>query len=362
MMSSGMKQVDAMMRQAVAGGVFPGAVLLAAQKAEILFFEAYGMADLFSARPMTRETVFDLASLTKPLATALAILILVQNGRLSLDQSVTSILEAFCGADKAAVTVADLLDHSGGLPAWRPYYTRLRRLPEGNRKNELRRLLAAEPVIWPPGRQTLYSDLGYMLLDWIIETVSGLPLDRFVKQQIYAPLGIHDLFFPGPGGGGDVAVFAATELCPWRGRLVCGRVHDDNAWTVGGVAGHAGLFGTAAAVDRLLAVLAGSVNGAAGLFSPDLLRRFFVPRRPGGRPLGFDSPSAVDSAAGRYFSPASLGHLGFTGTSFWMDTDRAVRVLLLTNRVHPSRYNTRIRAFRPAIHNRMMTALNLNSD
>ncbi|MBI9087464.1 MAG: beta-lactamase family protein [Desulfobacterales bacterium] len=350
-----------MMCRAVGEGIFPGAVLLVAVKEKILFFEACGMADLFSRRPMTRETVFDLASLTKPLATTLAVFLLVQEGRLSLDQPLEEIVEDLRGTDKATVTAADLLDHSAGLPAWRPYYTRLRRLPEWKRKPELRRLLAAEPVMAPPGRQTLYSDLGFMLLDWIVEAVSGLPLDRFTAARIYAPLGIGDLFFPGPGSRRPgPAAYAATELCPWRGRLVCGRVHDDNAWTVGGVAGHAGLFGTAAAVNRLLAALEGGLSGDPGLFSQDLLRRFLYPRRPGGRPLGFDSPSAVDSAAGRYFSPASVGHLGFTGASFWMDMDRSVRVVLLTNRVHPSRYDTRIRAFRPVLHDAVMTALNLN--
>ena len=353
-----MERVDEMMNQAVEEGIFPGAVLLAAQQEKILFFESYGMADLFSGRPMTRETAFDLASLTKPLATTLAILVLVQDGRLSLDQPVEEILEDLCCTDKAAVTVADLLDHSACLPAWRPYYTRLRRLPRDRRKAELRRLLAAEPLIALPGSETVYSDLNFMLLDWIIEAISGLPLDRFATERVYAPLGAADLFFPGLGQRRHRAGYAATELCPWRGQLLCGQVHDDNAWILGGVAGHAGLFGTAASVNRLLAALDDCRGGDTGIFSRNLLGRCFTPRRPGGRPLGFDSPSERDSAAGRYFSPNSVGHLGFTGTSFWMDPDRSIRVVLLTNRVHPGRYNTRIRTFRPALHDAMMAALN----
>jgi serine-type D-Ala-D-Ala carboxypeptidase len=358
-----MKTVDDMMRRAVTDGVFPGAVLLVSKESEIRFFEAYGSADLFAGRPMKKDTVFDLASLTKPLSTALALMKLAEEKKLSMDQPVGEIIEDLRHTDKAAITVADLLDHTAGLPAWRPYYARLRREPREKRKKALHRLLAREPLISLPGEATLYSDIGFMVLDWVIEAVSGLALDRFSATRLYGPMGIDDLFFPGLAPWTAEAGVAATELCPWRGRLLCGQVHDDNAWTAGGVAGHAGLFGTARGVNGLLCRLATAWRGGdvTGILAPDLVRRFFRPRAPGRRPLGFDAPAARGSAAGTRFGPESVGHLGYTGTSFWMDPRRSIHVILLTNRVHPTRYNTRIRAFRPGLHDEVMNALKVFS-
>ena len=352
-----MKQVDEIMRRAIGESIFPGAVLLAARKEKILFSEAYGLADIFSGRAMERETVFDLASLTKPLATTLAVFALIRDQMLSLDQSLGTIIEGLRGTDKARITVADLLDHSSGLPAWRPYHFGLRRQPTGERKKSLRRLLAAEPVTAAPGAQTVYSDLGFMVLYWVLEEITGMAPERFVEERIYRLLGLDDLFFPMLTGKRSRADFAATELCPWRNRLLCGQVHDDNAWSLGGGGGHAGLFGTARAVHRLLVAVGEGFNGENDFFPQTLLRRFAVPRRPGARPLGFDAPSGENSSAGGLFPRQGLGHLGFTGTSFWMDPESGVHIVLLTNRVHPSRYNIKLRRFRPVLHDSIMAAL-----
>jgi CubicO group peptidase (beta-lactamase class C family) len=347
------------MRRAAAEGVFPGGVLLVAEGGRTRFLCAYGTADIFTGRPVTPETFFDLASLTKPLATAAALMVLVQRGRLATGQTLGSLLPAFRGTDKAGVTLAQLLAHTAGFPDYRPYFRQLAWVPPAGRREALQALLAAEPLAAAPGERTLYSDLGFLALQAVVEAVSGRRLDRFAAEAVYAPLGIGPLFFAAPDAGPPPAgEFAATELCPWRGRLIAGEVHDENAAALGGVAGHAGLFGTAAAVNGLLAAFLEAWHGRTGrLFAPETVRHFFR-RAPGSeRPLGFDTPSAEGSSSGRRFPPGSVGHLGFTGTSFWVDPGRAIAVTLLTNRVHPSRENIAIRRFRPELHDAVMEGL-----
>jgi CubicO group peptidase (beta-lactamase class C family) len=155
--------------------------------------------------------------------------------------------------------------------------------------------------------------------------------------------------------------FAATERCPWRDTIIEGVVHDENAYAVGGIEGHAGLFGTAKDVYRLLSVLLTDFYGQSEsiLFEKKLMQTFFIRAGSSGRPLGFDAPSSTGASCGQYFSKKSVGHLGFTGTSFWMDLDRGVIVILLTNRVHPSRDNVKIKAFRPQLHDVVMTLIEL---
>ncbi len=355
-----LKEAPPLMQRGVADGVFPGGVLLVMREGEVVFTGAYGVCDLTTRRPVTEKTFFDLASLTKPLATTLAVMRLVQQGRLALDRKLGDLLPAWADAPGAEIPVAALLDHTSGLVAWRPYYKDIAlSLPAERRREMLTRRLVAEV----PGTvgDTLYSDVGFMILGRVVAQVSGQRLDRFVTREIYRPLGIENLFFieSDTGAGARPGDYAATEVCAWRGGLVQGRVHDENAFAAGGIEGHAGLFGNVGVVGRLLAQLMADFHGnsAQALFPRDLLRRFFTPRRPGGRPLGFDRPDAENSSSGRFFSPQSVGHLGFTGTSFWMDLPRAVTVVLLTNRIHPSRQNERIRDFRPRLHDAVMQAL-----
>jgi CubicO group peptidase (beta-lactamase class C family) len=351
-----MKHVNRLMIDAVANNVFPGGVLFVSQDRNLVFFEAYGDANLFSGRKMTKQTVFDLASLTKPLATALAVMELIQQSRLTLKENLGSILPLFKNTDKEKIRVENLLYHNSGLPDYRPYYKLVKELEPGQRKDALREFLIKEPLIHPPGHEVVYSDLGFMILCWVIEEVAGIRLDRFVTENIYRPLGLKTMFFLPVDKMSPVAEFAATERCPWRGLLLEGVVHDDNAYSVGGIEGHAGLFGTAGGVfvllSELMAVYGGSVS--KGVFDIDLTRRFLLRNKHVGRALGFDTPSSVGSSCGRYFSKRTVGHLGFTGTSFWMDMDRGIVVILLTNRIHPSRDNNRINTFRPKLHDAVM--------
>ncbi len=351
-----MKHVDRLMKDAVANHVFPGGVLLVSKDRNIVFFEAYGDANLFSGRKMTKETVFDLASLTKPLATTLAVMKLIQQSRLTLNDHLGSILPLFKNSDKEKIRVEHLLYHNSGFPDYRPYYELLKKIEPRHRKKALREFLIKEPLLHPPGHQVVYSDLGFMVLCWVVEEVAGIRLDRFVLENIYRPLGLKMMFFLPVDKKPPVAEFAATEKCPWRGTLLEGVVHDDNAYSVGGIEGHAGLFGTAGDIfdilSELMAVCQGSVSKR--VFDVDLTRRFLSLNEQSGRTLGFDTPSSKGSSCGRYFSKRTVGHLGFTGTSFWMDLDRSIIVILLTNRIHPSRDNNRIKAFRPKLHDTVM--------
>lgn len=349
--------VNDLMLKGLRDHVFPGAVLLVGQGDNPIFFEAYGKADLFSDRAMTRDTVFDLASLTKPLATTLAVARLVDQGRIGLDQPVGTWLPALAGSGKAAITVRQLLCHRSGLPAHRLFFMTIKSLLPEERKAAVLDLLKHVPLEGRPGAAPLYSDLGFMLLCRLVEAVCGFPMNRFLKAEIYDPMGLNDLFFV------DLTCnrrprkpFAATELCPVRNRLLVGEVHDDNAWFAGGIDGHAGLFGTAKAVFYLLRGLSAGLRGqpSTTVLSTSILSEIFYGAAANPLPLGFDRPSVPNSSAGSCFSANTVGHLGFTGVSFWMDLEKDACVILLANRVHPFRWNSRLVQFRPQIHNRVM--------
>ena len=190
-----MNQVDALMQQAVSEGVFPGAVLLVSKEDSIICHNAYGLADLFARRSMTTQTIFDLASLTKPLATALAVMMLIQQGVIGTEQELGDILPDFKKDRKSTVKVRHLLHHNSGLADYRPYYKEIVNLPSQKRKQALRNLLVIEPLVYPIGTKVVYSELGFMILAWVIEHVSGKRLDCFVSEMNYGPLGLDNLFF-----------------------------------------------------------------------------------------------------------------------------------------------------------------------
>jgi CubicO group peptidase (beta-lactamase class C family) len=345
-------------------GAYTAAAALVGLKGELLWRGAAGRLSRDGDSPLTTlDTAFDLASLTKPLATALAVLRLVEQGRLGLDTALGEVLpSAWLPADKAPLTLWSLLAHRAGLPAWRPFYQELLSAPADQRSSLLARLAAAEPLEYEPETATLYSDLGFMLLAAVAEAVSGESLDAFCRREIYRPLGLNGLGYRPLGCGvNQRPPIASTEPGLIPNRLPAGEVHDENAWAAGGVAGHAGLFGAGPEVFILVAQLFRSYQGVGGTaFPPDLVRRFFTPAAPGHRALGFDVPATevASCSAGRYFSPKSVGHLGFTGTSFWLDLEQGQMVILLTNRVHMGRDNkTEISSFRPQFHEAASLAL-----
>ena len=350
---------------AVHSRTFPGAVMgvawgLPEKRKRVI--QAYGHTTYSQEIPVTEGTVYDLASLTKPLATTLAVLVLLQEGKLQLSDRVTDIFPR-TETLKPLVSIKDLLCHSAGFPAHKPYYLELCGLPKEKRKEALLGLLAAEPQTYEPGSTSIYSDLGFMLLGLIVEKKSGREFGGFFRDEIAAPFGIAEQIFFCPAGSEDTKKCAPTEDCPFRKRVLCGEVSDENASALGGVAGHAGLFGTIGGVLEMGVHLLDQWQGREehpSYLASDL-RRFLIRQDiPGSTwALGFDTPSAVGSSGGRYLAPTSVGHLGFTGTSFWIDPTRDLVMVLLSNRVHPSRENIRIKQFRPLFHETVMESLGL---
>lgn len=367
------KAVEQALEDAAQRGVFPGAVLLVSRNGETLLERAVGCRAIEPDRvPMRPEVVFDLSSLTKPLATTLAVMMLVHEKRLGLDDRVTRFFHNFGVHGKTHVTFRHLLTHASGLAAHRPYFKEVAALEKKGRPNFVASREAKEWVYEqvhrekleaPPGTRAVYSDLGFMVLGQVVETVSGQTLDRFCQARIFAPLGLSSTAFVDLSQLRQKRVepirdmIAPTQRCPWRKRILCGEVDDENAYAMGGVAGHAGLFGTARDIDTLANHLKAIAGGAPGLLPKDLVDRMWtLDTTVSGstRTLGWDTPSPQRSLAGTKMSKHTVGHLGFTGVSLWLDLERGVNVVLLTNRVHPTRDNDKIAEFRPRIHDLVM--------
>ena len=357
-------RVEALLNKGVVEGVYPGAVLLVAFEGEILFFRQIGCRALVpKVLPMERDTIFDLASLTKPLGTTLAVMKLIDSAEIELDQPLEDLLPKALPQDKKLITPRLLLSHSAGFADWKPFYLDLDHIQREERKERLREELLNIPLEYPPGKGTLYSDLGFMMLEWVVEEVAGMKLPEFLLKHFYDPLGLNKTFFyeqAAPLRFGEDQ-FASTEDCPWRKKVLKGVVHDENAYSLGGYSGHAGLFGNTREVYTLISLLRGRYRGEReDYLRPETVRAFF--RRAdvvegSTWALGWDTPSSENSSSGGLFSKGSVGHLGFTGASVWIDFERDVIVIFLTNRVHPTRKNEKIRAFRPVLHDEVMKEL-----
>jgi len=365
------------MDEAVARGVFPGAVLLVNKEGQVVFHRAFGHRSLEpEVTPLSENTIFDLSSLTKPLATTLAFLLLVKERKLKIDDRVTRIFHNFGVHGKTHITFRHLLAHCSGLPGWRPYYKEVLKVERGGRvnflcsqgaKQHVFELIHREKPDGDPGKTVTYSDLNFMLLGEAIEEISGMSLDRYCHDRVFKPLGARSTSFI------DLSLVRTRRLVPvtdmiapterdeeWRKKILCGEVHDDNAYAMGGVAGHSGLFASASDVNLIVSKVRDAYFGKNPFLPEPLMREALtrdstVPQSS--RALGWDTPAPSDSAAGSKFSKNSVGHLGFTGTSVWLDLDKAVHVVLLSNRVHPSRNNEKIKDFRPFIQDQVMAAI-----
>ena len=369
-------KVDRAIDKAIGAAEIPGAVVLARMPRDGEVIEHCSVRGLSVVRPerlpMTRETIFDLASLTKPIATTTAILQLVHEGALGLDDPVSKILPVFGEREKDGVTLRHLLTHSSGLKPWRAFHELL--LEKERKTGE--RLLATPAgreividrvvrsgLVHDPGTAAVYGDLDFITLGAIVEAVSHQPLDAYCAERITGPLGLEETRFLPVGVEAELPEplrrrIAATENCAWRERILWGEVHDPNAWAMGGVAGHAGLFATADDVMKFAGVVLDVWHGRSDALPAELLRTFSERQNlPKGSDwaLGWDTPTAGSSSSGQHFSARSIGHLGFTGTSLWIDLEREAVVVILTNRVHQVAKRSRFE-LRPIVHDLVLEA------
>jgi CubicO group peptidase (beta-lactamase class C family) len=354
-----MALVDSAIRQALADGAAPGAALVVGRRGRIVRLRGYGHIDWDPrSAAVTDSTLFDLASLTKAMATATLATQLVHEGRLRLDVPIHRYLRGWPARGlHAEITARHLLAHTSGLPPGTDLW------PGARSRQERIASIAALRVRTRPGRQRVYSDLGPILLGAIIEEITGSRLDDLLYMRVLQPLAMQDTRFnplaAGIDAGFTLARIAPTELdTRVRRTLVHGVVHDLNAWALDGVAGHAGLFSSARDMATYGLALVDAALARDNLIFPDgAFHRWLGRERAFGRPLGWDVPTSVNSSAGRYFTTASFGHTGFTGTSIWVDPERDLFVVLLTNRLNPSARNQRHVQLRRDVHDLVQLAI-----
>jgi beta-N-acetylhexosaminidase len=359
-MASSLASVFAMLKHAVDGKTFPGGVLAIGLRDQLLL-HPFGTLSYAKNSPRVREdTVYDAASLTKPVVTSTAAMILVERGLLDRNAPISRYLPEWNRGSqpdwRSKATIQELLEHSAGLPAHKDYF-----LTAKNRQAVLASIFA-EPLEYQPGTKIVYSDLGFILLGNIVERLTGFSLDQFAENEIFQPLGMKDSLFNPPAAIKNR--IAPTEFdSSFRKRLLRGEVDDSNAYAMNGVAGHAGLFTTAGDLSIFSQMmLNGGIYAHHRLVTRATVAEFTkrVTIGDSARALGWDVP-VRPSASGAYFASGSYGHLGYTGTSLWIDPERDLFVILLTNRVNPSADNDEIRAFRPEVHDAILQALGLVS-
>jgi CubicO group peptidase (beta-lactamase class C family) len=327
-------RLDSIIQVGLAEGAAPGASVAVGRYGRLVFIKGYGTLDYAPDAPaVSPRTIYDLASLTKVVATTTSAMILEETGKLDLDKPVAFYVPELNAPDKAGITVRMLLTHSGGFEAYAPLYS----AANGSLRGRAAYLAAINqrPLQYPPGTQTIYSDWDMVLMQAVIERISGVSLDQYADGHIYRQLGMLDTRFrPDTNDRAVRERIAPTTQDSLRGGRLRGTVHDANAWALGGVSGHAGLFSTA----RDLAIFAqflldGGTFDQVRILAPQTIARWTSRQNvAGSRALGWDTP-APGSSAGRYFSPRSFGHTGYTGTSLWIDPEKGMFVVLLMNRV-----------------------------
>lgn len=348
----------AIVRGAIEQRAFPGAALAVTHNGALVGSQDFGRFTYDAHSPLVQaETIFDVASLTKVLATTAIAMLLYERGRLSLDEPLAATLPEFLTlapqgqtAWRAAVTLRMLLAHSSGMPAYEKLFQR------AGSGEELLRAALTTPLVSEPGTRAEYSDIGFILLGDILERKAGVPLNAYARTEIFQPLGMsHTLFNPAQELRGQIP--PTEDDRDFRKRVIQGEVNDENAYVMGGVAGHAGVFAPATDLARFAECM---LNGGAPVFNQETVQMFTrrEPTPPGTtRALGWDTPSRPKSSSGRFLSDSSYGHLGFTGTSLWIDPERRLSVTLLTNRTWPDRKSQLIREVRPRVHDAIVEAL-----
>jgi len=330
MSAARLASIDRIVMRGINAGGYPGASVVIGRNGYAVYQRGFGKLGwtTSSGRVTADRSIYDLASLTKVVGTTTAAMVLFDQGRLDLNAPVSTYLPAFSGGWKDSVTVRHLLTHRSGLPAGRDLW-RIARTPD-----EARAAVLSTNLECKPGQCYIYSDLGADVLGFVIEAIAGEPLDAFLRDKVFEPLGMNDTFFR-PADSLSYRI-APTEMAPPRGYPLRGEVHDENAYALGGVAGHAGLFSTAADLSIFAQMMlnGGSYNGVRIL--SDTTVALFTHRAAGTRALGWDTADG-DGGSGKFLDSRAYGHTGYTGTSIWIDPERQMFVLLLTNRVHAAR-------------------------
>jgi len=347
-------QVDEIIQLAIKDSAFPGAVILISKEGKIIYEKAFGHLTYDdTSATVTINTIYDIASLTKVIATTTAVMICYDKNLFSLDDPVAKYLPEFSQNGKEKVTIKNLLLHNSGLPAFKRFYKIF------SSADEIIKDIYKTALSYKPGSKTVYSDLGFITLTKIVEQVTGKGFDVFCKEEIFIPLQMNSTFFNPP----DSLIYkiAPTEYDNyWRNKLVWGEVHDETASLLNGVAGHAGLFSTAKDLSNLLQMLLdGGRYKNIQLIIPETVKLFtnrYSDKST--RLLGWDTKSGEKSSAGNLFDITSFGHTGFTGTSVWIDPTRNLFLVFLTNRVYPTRENKKLYKVRPALHDEVINALN----
>jgi CubicO group peptidase (beta-lactamase class C family) len=351
-------QAFAVIREAIEQRAFPAAALAVTHRGALVVLQGFGrFAYESDAPPVEPGTIFDLASVTKVVASTAVAMLLHERGQLPLDIPLGHFLPDFVAlaprhqqAARQAVTVAMLLAHSSGLPAYEKLFE------FAGSRDELVRAAVTTRLVAAPGARTEYSDVGFILLGEVLGRQAGLALDLFARQEIFTPLGLAHTRF-NPPAEWKAQIPPTEEDRTFRKRIIQGEVNDENASVMGGVAGHAGVFAPAIDVARFAECM---LRGGTPILKPETVQLFT--RRVGSpatssRALGWDTTSSPESSAGEHFSPLSFGHLGFTGTSLWIDPTRRLSVTLLTNRTWPNRASQAIRQVRPSVHDAIIEAL-----
>ncbi|MBM3163727.1 MAG: beta-lactamase family protein [Chlorobi bacterium] len=340
------RPVAALASEAVGEGVFPGTSIAVIHRGKAVFHQAFGRQTCSSSSPVAdTTTIYDLASLTKAVATTGIVMQLVERDSLDLDMPVARYLPAFAPGGKEKITVRNLMLHNSGLRAHTLFHKTCRT------PGEVFRAIDADTLLSAPGARTLYSDLGFITLGRVVESVTRRSLEANFRQRFALPLGMHRTLF-NPSASLSAAIAPTEQDTAWHFSAKRPVVHDQNAALLGGVAGHAGLFSTTGDLITYIRMLmqGGEYNGKR-YFRPETVRMFTSRQGNATRALGWDLRSLEgSSSAGSLFSATSWGHLGFTGTSIWVDPEKELAVIMLSNRVHPTSENIKIRTFRPRLH------------
>ena len=353
--SVSLMELDYIMQEAIDDSTFPGGVVGVVRKGTMVWNRAYGYHDYSKTRAVRNDDAYDLASVTKIMATTTAIMKLIDDEKLSLDDKVADFIPEFDTGKKRDVTIEHLLLHTSGLPAFKVYVDKFKT------RGEILKAIKNEPLEADPGEKYIYSDLGFILLAEIVEEISGQHLDRFVRSRFFGPMGLSTAHFNPQRFGWLARIIPPTEIDDvWNRGTVQGVVHDERAYFMDGVAGHAGLF----ASSRDIAIYAqmlmnGGVYANRKYLSEDVIGTFTRHQSPlNNRGYGFDRKSDGFSSAGELTGPNTYGHLGFTGTSLWIDPDQQLAIILLTNRTYPSReMGQQISRVRAAIADAVMKSL-----